>query len=63
MFEKAKIIGQKFKIENLMKMNYDSESSRITKGKIASVQGAFYKDANKEDINYQKKKRPSSKRK
>ena len=50
MFEKTKILALKFRLDSLMKTNYQSQQNRISKGKIAVLQTKVFSDSKKEDF-------------
>ncbi len=50
MFDRAKVLASKFKLDNLANTNYQSQLDRISKGKIACAQTRFFSDSNKEDL-------------
>lgn len=51
MFEKTKILMQKFRIENLSKQNYQTQSNKITESKIRIMETKRFSDSNKQDLN------------
>ena len=63
MFEKTKILIEKFKKENLVINNYQSQLERITNGKMAILKTVVYNDANKEKISTNTKLKTDTKKK
>lgn len=63
MFEKTKILIEKFKKENLVINNYQSQLERITNGKMAILKTVVYNDANKEKISTNIKVKTNTKKK
>ena len=51
MFEKTKILMQKFRMENLSKQNYQTQSNKITESKIRIMETKRFSDSNKQDLN------------
>ncbi|MGN1269000.1 MAG: hypothetical protein ACI4U0_05875 [Candidatus Aphodocola sp.] len=51
MFEKTKILMQKFRMENLSKQNYQTQSHKITESKIRIMETKRFSDSNKQDLN------------
>lgn len=51
MFEKTKILMQKFRMENLSKQNYQTQINKITESKIRIMETKRFSDSNKQDLN------------